>query len=635
MGIPRSSLQGLSRCLGLAACSLLLVRGRASAEIPSDYYDAADTSSAAALRSSLNDIISAGHSGISFASTFLSFDAMERIDRDDGDSSRVRLIYSHDTRVIEPNANASDGDPTTGDWNREDIFPRTFFDSAEPSGGDFHNLFPADVDLNITRGTKSFEDVTTPTYTDVFGSRADASLFEPPDSMKGDVARALFYMDVRYEGEGSEPDLDLIDAAPGGSGQNEMAYLATLLQWHNDDPPDAFEVERNERVYAEQGNANPFVDHPEWVNIVYGSSSPSVTNGNSIAVSATDLAPANILQGEANVAVLSLDLTLGADEYDVGEIDVQKLGTVSDSGVDRVKLWRDADASGSVTAGDMLLDSEPLASGAATLAPYAPLRLEPGTTRILFTLSMKPTATLGATAGLRVLANGLRHDSRGGVDNNPVFGNTDSSLPTIQDGPDSPYQKLIISEVFEGTANNLKYVEIYNSSASSVDLDDSSHDIVLRRYTDGAASPSATIDLTGVIAAGDFFVVVNNNADFDAVFSSSLRDQTSGSINHNGNDYYDLRDSTGDELIDAFASDRAGSSAVFANDLVAFRRAGALPNGGDWGNSSRPADGANSASGNWKVTHITAGNGNAAAAGTPGSAGVGEVSVVLASFSVE
>ena len=98
---------------------------------------------------------------------------------------------------------------------------------------------------------------------------------------KGDVARAMFYMDVRYEGgthgitHAAEPDLILTDNAAlirTTSGNASVAYmglLAVLVQWNAEDPADAREHARNDVVFGFQGNRNPFVDHPEWVNAMF------------------------------------------------------------------------------------------------------------------------------------------------------------------------------------------------------------------------------------------------------------------------------------------------------------------------------------------------------------------------------
>ena len=111
---------------------------------------------------------------------------------------------------------------------------------------------------------------------------------------RGDIARAQFYLDVRYEGGShggtgaSEPDLVLTDnqalIAASQTGSNEslayMGELSVLLQWHVEDPVDEFERRRNDVVYSYQGNRNPFVDHPEWVGCIYGITCAPGSNAN-------------------------------------------------------------------------------------------------------------------------------------------------------------------------------------------------------------------------------------------------------------------------------------------------------------------------------------------------------------------
>lgn len=83
--------------------------------------------------------------------------------------------------------------------------------------------------------------------------------------MKGDIARAIFYMDIRYEGDNNEPDLELIEEE-ASSGCDCMGWLSTLLEWHQLDRVDDRERRRNDLIFNEfQGNRNPFIDHPEWV----------------------------------------------------------------------------------------------------------------------------------------------------------------------------------------------------------------------------------------------------------------------------------------------------------------------------------------------------------------------------------
>lgn len=88
--------------------------------------------------------------------------------------------------------------------------------------------------------------------------------------MKGDVARMLMYMAIRYEGGDGYPDLELNDAVNNGAAPR-TGRLSVLLRWHAADPPDARERRRNEVVFATwQHNRNPFIDHPEWAAAIWG-----------------------------------------------------------------------------------------------------------------------------------------------------------------------------------------------------------------------------------------------------------------------------------------------------------------------------------------------------------------------------
>jgi hypothetical protein len=108
-------------------------------------------------------------------------------------------------------------------------------------------------------------------------------IWEVWNGRRGDVARALLYMDVRYAGGShgitavAEPDLILTDDLQlidgSNTGQNEavgyMGLLSVLLDWHRQDPVDAVEMQHHETVASFQGNRNPFIDHPEWAACVF------------------------------------------------------------------------------------------------------------------------------------------------------------------------------------------------------------------------------------------------------------------------------------------------------------------------------------------------------------------------------
>ncbi len=95
------------------------------------------------------------------------------------------------------------------------------------------------------------------------------------------MARSLFYMDVRYEGDrANEQDLKLTDAVTEiSSSTNFMGRLQTLLAWHQTHPVDESERLRNDLIFQNyQGNRNPFIDHPEWVALIFNSDAPVITN---------------------------------------------------------------------------------------------------------------------------------------------------------------------------------------------------------------------------------------------------------------------------------------------------------------------------------------------------------------------
>jgi hypothetical protein len=117
--------------------------------------------------------------------------------------------------------------------------------------------------------------------------------WEPRDNVKGDVARMMFYMDVRYDTgtDTTMPDLVLVDhvGTPRTSltdGIGELGKLCTLLAWNTLDPVDSFEIERNNTIYEYQGNRNPFIDHPEWVDTIYADACKTETENQAPTVSA-------------------------------------------------------------------------------------------------------------------------------------------------------------------------------------------------------------------------------------------------------------------------------------------------------------------------------------------------------------
>jgi endonuclease I len=221
------------------------------------YYTAACGKSGAALKSALNGIIK-NQTVITYGEVW---DALQVTDQDPNNSNNVILLYSGISR-----AKAQHG-PDQNDWNREHVWAKSHgdFGEAPGPGTDVHHLRPEDVTVNSARGNLDFDNGGSP-VSEAPESRMDGDSFEPRNAVKGDVARMLFYMAVRYE---SGPNLELNNSVNNGSAPY-MGRLSVLKQWSLQDPPDAFEKRRNQVIFDSiQHNRNPFIDHPEWVAAIW------------------------------------------------------------------------------------------------------------------------------------------------------------------------------------------------------------------------------------------------------------------------------------------------------------------------------------------------------------------------------
>ena len=277
---------------------LLLVfgLGSAGAAEPAGYYSAASGLTGAPLRAALHNIIRS-HTVISYTATRT---PLETLDPDPANSANLILIYERTTwpksQFVTVVANG---------WNREHCWPNSLgIDSAEPAYSDLFNLRACGEPSNSDRGNLYYDESTVaaggyekPTGPTAALCSQDFDSWEPPDEVKGDLARAMFYMDLRYEGGGGEPNLALTEnIALISSTANYMGRLSTLLLWHFLDPLSPAERARAEGAFGYQHNRNPFVDRPEWVEAVYGQvfKLTAVSNGTTLTLSWPAVVPADL-----------------------------------------------------------------------------------------------------------------------------------------------------------------------------------------------------------------------------------------------------------------------------------------------------------------------------------------------------
>ena len=266
-------------------------------EIPTGYYNSANGLSGNSLQNALHEIIN-DHTKYPYTSSNTDvWDVLKDVDEDPSNSSNVILLYTGRSQAKTENSGESS---TAGSnrWNREHVWSKShgFPSESDTAYTDIHHLRPADESVNSSRGNKDFDNGGT-AHSEATDCNSDSDSWEPRDAVKGDVARMMFYMEVRYDPgvhtDGSTYDLELVDNT-GTSGAT-FGKLSTLITWHSNDPVDNAERTRNDEVYSYQGNRNPFVDYPEFVSSIWGSGPLSPSNlattlisENSLSLSWTD-----------------------------------------------------------------------------------------------------------------------------------------------------------------------------------------------------------------------------------------------------------------------------------------------------------------------------------------------------------
>ncbi len=234
---------------------------------PNSYYDSLDGLSHAALRQAIQDLIA--EEGVVRAQTYNDvIEIIKEADQNPENSNEVWLVYKE---IGRPKLDFQITSSSIGKWNREHTYPRsrggfnsidldeiidgknvfwnTTADSLRHGNSDAHALRAVDGPENSSRGNQHYGQYNGPTGT--------------LGGFKGDVARSVMFLALRYNG------LAIVNGFPEGT-VGELGDLATLLDWHRNDPPDDFEMNRNNVVYTWQFNRNPLIDHPDLVEYIWG-----------------------------------------------------------------------------------------------------------------------------------------------------------------------------------------------------------------------------------------------------------------------------------------------------------------------------------------------------------------------------
>jgi len=267
-----------------------------------EYYSSVDFSQQGdALKVQLSNLIIDTHDNFIIYSTATpnTWDILRTSDLENSNSENVLLIYGFDdddgTFKTDRTRNAFEtchSNSCIGLWNREHVFAKSLADPSlitnDPgSGTDVHNLRPADSQKNSQRNNRLFIDDSGAASKIVNGD-----YFFPGDEWKGDVARIIMYMYLRYPSQ-----CQAIDSATGSVNYSPNGDMPDVfLEWNEEDPVSAFELTRNDVIYSYQGNRNPFIDNPYLATLIWkgpaavdswGTLSTSFENETSVYISPT------------------------------------------------------------------------------------------------------------------------------------------------------------------------------------------------------------------------------------------------------------------------------------------------------------------------------------------------------------
>ena len=478
-------------------------------QIPSDYYNTA-TGTGYTLKTQLYNIIK-GHTDNGYAGLYTTYQTSD-VDNFYENDGTVLDMYSENPSGTDP-YNYSTGSTqrcgnysSEGDcYNREHIIPQSVFNEQSPMVADAHFITPTDGKVNGMRSNYPHGTVNSATYTSQNGSKLGSSsvsgysgtVFEPVNAFKGDIARMYFYFATRYENTVAGYSYPMFD----GSSNKVFtaAFLATLLAWNAQDPVSAREIARNNAIYARQNNRNPYIDHPEYVNQIWGGTSSTDTQA--------PTAPTSL----ASTAKTSTSISLS---------------------------WNASTDNVAVTGYDVYANS------------------------VLKTTVSGLTATItGLTAST---SYSIYVKAKDGAGNSSASSST-IAVTTNASGTGGTASDILFSEYIEGSGNN-KALEIANNTGASVSLST----YTIKKQTNGAGAWSTGLALSGTLATGSKFTIVNSSMSSSCFATSSANISTTATeLTFNGNDAVGLFKNG--VLIDIIGTFNGGT-ANFAADVTLRRK---------------------------------------------------------------
>ena len=290
------------------------------------YYNGIDFSkSGVALKQDLATRIISTHTNFLVYTPGV-WEASKVTDVNPNNSSEVLLVYGYAASGdLSRTRGLNDNGGSQGDWNREHVYPRSLGNpnlGTEGPGADAHHLRPADVNYNSQRSNTIFADGSG-------NSGNVAGGWYPGDEWKGDVARMMMYMYVRYDA------VCLPSRVGNGSNANTPDDMVDLfLKWNVEDPVSDFERQRNTyhgnttNTYA-QGNRNPFIDNAYLATRIWGGDAAIDSWG--IFTTQDDEAPTtptNVMVSNVTTTTFNVSWNASTDNENVSGYDILLNGNV-------------------------------------------------------------------------------------------------------------------------------------------------------------------------------------------------------------------------------------------------------------------------------------------------------------------
>ena len=256
------------RCSILFLCLFFVINSFAT--IPSGYYNSANGKNERSLKTALHNIIK-DHTSVGYKNLYTVYA------ESDTKNDTILDIYSTCTFFIDILSQRCGNYANICDcYNREHIIPQSWFNEEEPMKSDAFHIYPTDGKVNGIRSNYPHGETDGPSVGgNGLGKLGTCNIdgyndivFEPIDEYKGDIARSYFYFITRYEDKLYKFS-DVVFDNNTYPGLQEW-FLNLMIQWHRQDTVSEKELNRQEAIYKFQNNRNPFIDHPELVEHIWG-----------------------------------------------------------------------------------------------------------------------------------------------------------------------------------------------------------------------------------------------------------------------------------------------------------------------------------------------------------------------------